>query len=165
MRPARVRHPLAVALLIASASAAADEGFLGHTPLDAQALSGMRGGFVSAGGLRIGLGIDRAVLINNRLVDSISIRIPDLAAIRAGSPDAVQVSGATTSIVQNGPGNFADRGLLQQSGPGLLTIIQNSLNNQLIQSRTVINIDVSGLSATTAAQAASVLDAQLHNFR
>ncbi|HZP85228.1 MAG TPA: hypothetical protein VFB54_00305 [Burkholderiales bacterium] len=165
----RAAAALATLTLALSTSIAAgagdDEGFFGKAPVSEEELGAMRGGFMSDDGLKISVGIDRSVMINNVLVDIASLRIPDLAAIRAGSPEAVQLTDAAAKLIQNGPGNFADPRLLQQSGPGMLTVIQNSLNNQLIQGRTVINIDVSGIRSMSAAAALSTLNAQLRTFR
>lgn len=161
-----MRRILASALSIALAGAAVadDDGFLGKPALLAAQLDDIRGGYLGEDGVRLSLGIERSVLINDALVDSASLHIPDLSALRAGSPAAVQVNGALASLIQNGPANFAEHGALQ-AGPGMFTIIQNSLNNQLIQGRTVISIDMSGLRAVAAARALQGLDAQLHSFR
>lgn len=161
-----MRRILASALLIAmtGASIAGDDGFLGRPALHAAQLEEIRGGYLGEDGVRMSLGIERSVLINDALVDSASLHIPDLSALRAGSADAVQVNGALSSLIRNGSGNFAEHGALQ-TGPGMLTIIQNSLNNQVIQGRTIISIDISGLRAIAAARAVQGLDAQLHSFR
>jgi len=135
------------------------------TALDAMALESMRGGYVSDNGLKIAIGIDRAVLINDTFVETGSIRIADLSALAARAPGAVQTRGSPLSLVQNGPGNFADPALLHQFGPGMLTLIQNSLDGQVIQGRTVLTIDVSGAGTLGMREALSALNFQLRVAR
>ena len=91
-------------------------------------------------GFKISLGIERSVLINNELVTSTMLQIPDLGALTGRGAGAATLTGPQVSVVQNGPGNSVDPAVLQNVGPGgLLSIVQNSLNNQLIRGQTTIN--------------------------
>lgn len=53
--------------------------------------------------------------------------------------------GAAASVVQIGPGNVVMPEVLNNLGPGVLTVVQNSLNGQAIQGLTVLNAQVSGI--------------------
>jgi len=50
-------------------------------------------------------------------------------------------------VVQNGPGNVVMPEVLRNLGPGVFSVVQNSLNGQTIQGLTVINAQVSGLGS------------------
>jgi hypothetical protein len=68
------------------------------------------------------------------------------------------VTGASVNLVQNGPGNTFQPGPLSQAVAA--TVIQNTLNNQSIQSLTVINTTVNSLSVLKGLNAqASLRDA------
>jgi hypothetical protein len=64
-----------------------------------------------------------------------------------GSVGAVVAPTSAASIVQVGPGNTVKPEVLSNFGPGVLTVVQNSLNSQAIQGITVLNAHVSGLGA------------------
>jgi hypothetical protein len=52
---------------------------------------------------------------------------------------------SVASVIQNGPGNIVAPDVLRNLGPGTLSVIQNTLDNQTIQGLTVINAQLSGL--------------------
>ena len=127
------------------ACVADDFVFLSKIALSAEELDGLRGGFFDVAGFKISLGIERSVLINNELVTSTMLQIPDLGALTGRGAGAATLTGPQVSVVQNGPGNSVDPAVLQNVGPGgLLSIVQNSLNNQLIRGQTTINAMISG---------------------
>lgn len=108
-----------------------------------EALDEMRGGFEMDNGLRVSFGIERAVLINGRLVTTETFNIADLRnasgghAARAGA--LTPPTSTTLSVIQNGPGNSAE---LARNAGLAGTVIQNTLDNQKIQNVTVINSTV-----------------------
>jgi hypothetical protein len=63
-----------------------------------------------------------------------------------GSTAAIVAPTSAASIVQAGPGNTVTPEVLSNLGPGVLTVVQNSLNGQAIQGVTVLNAHVSGLA-------------------
>lgn len=65
----------------------------------------------------------------------------------SGSTGAIVAPAAADSVVQVGPGNTVMPEVLSNLGPGVLTVVQNSLNGQAIQGITVLNAHVSGLGA------------------
>lgn len=127
-------------------ASAGDNSVRGHlggmrVALDSGALDQLRGGFESPdAGLRISFGIERAVYINGQLVASTVFNVRDLQAmVGAGSAAAMSnIDGGALLVVQNGAGNTFQVQAPQAWG----TIIQNSLNNQAIQSVTTVNAEV-----------------------
>lgn len=114
-----------------------EEGLIAESQLDQ-----MRGGFLlEDADLEISLGIERAVSINGELVTTTRLDIPSLTP--EGAAHAILSTGTLGTIVQNGPGNsVASMGALLNSP---IFIVQNSLDNQAIQTMTVINATVSNL--------------------
>ncbi len=114
-----------------------DEGLVAESQLDQ-----MRGGFLlEAPDLEISLGIERAISINGELITTTRLDIPSLTP--EGAAQAIVSTGALGTIVQNGPGNIvANMGTLLNSP---IFFVQNSLDNQAIQTMTVINATVTNL--------------------
>ena len=132
-------------LALPLASTADDVVFLPSKALSDQELDTLRGGFFDVAGFKISLGIERSVLINNEVVTSTVLQIPDLGALIGRGPGAATLTGPRVSVVQNGPGNVFNPAVLQSLGQGgVVTIVQNSLNDQLIRGQTTINAVISG---------------------
>jgi len=94
-----------------------------HTQaVDAALLDGYRGGFDTEAGLHVSLGIERIVTINGEVAEHSQLALGDLGR-----------------LIQNGGGRVDTR-----MGDGVLaaTVIQNSLNGQLIRNETIINASV-----------------------
>jgi hypothetical protein len=142
------------------AASAEDVIFSPKQAINMQQLDDLRGGFLTDGGLRISLGIERSVLINNELVASTFLNVPDLAALAGRGTAGAQLQGSPSTLVQNGAGNNLGQSVLQSFGPGLLTVIQNSLDNQLIQGRTIINTTISGVGSLGMSETISSLNVQ-----
>ena len=106
-------------------------------------LARLRGGF-SRGGLEINFGIEHAVLING-VLRSHSILF---------ASGRRQVDAGNLRLIQNGPGNTVSPALLQSASPAV-TLIQNSLDYQVIQNLSLYNIEVRNLRAHRAQIAAS----------
>jgi len=122
-------------------SAMASEGteyFLQRMPVSEEVLDHMRGGFQSSPTAPIlAFGIERTVSLNGQLVRSTLLNIQDLMQF-AGNP--------SRAIVQTGSGNALPTGA--STLPALMTVLQNSLDNQNIQHQTVINATVGALGWT-----------------
>jgi hypothetical protein len=159
---------MALALAAHSVATRAAEELLPFTSaaLAAIELDELRGGFVSAEGLKISIGIERAVFINNELVSTMMLRIPDVADIVARGAAAAELQGSPVSVVQNGPNNSVSQTVLDNLGKsGVATIIQNSLDNQAIRGVTTINASVSGTAGLGLGEALNSLNFQLHRPR
>jgi hypothetical protein len=123
-------------------------------------LKDLRGGFNAGQGLTVSFGFVRTVTINGELLNKSSFNIPDIAKL---TPEQAKTANTAIShagfVVQNGPGNR-----IESSGnPDIQlklptsTIIQNSLNNQKIQTLTLINTEVNSLSLLKAINTQTVL--------
>lgn len=72
-----------------------------------------------------------------------SFNLPDITKITAEQVRIASLAIAETSVVQNGFGNILSNGL--QAELPTSTVIQNTLNNQTIETLTVINAGVNSL--------------------
>lgn len=117
----------------------------GWSPVGEDTLDQTRGGFDVGNGLVASFGIDRAVYVNGNLVTTTSFNVPDIAHMTTAQATAMQTALGTVLVTQVGPNNSFNPAALG-SGSGA-TVIQNTLNNQNIQSTTTINTSVNSLSA------------------
>ena len=121
------------ALLALCAQANAGQAWVAVAPA---ALDKLRGGFVTATGLQISLGVERVVSINGAPVSSVSLQ-----GIGGGAPGRAGVAASadgTARLVQQGGNNVFGAAL---DLPGA-TFIQNSLNGQTIRTETYISANV-----------------------
>lgn len=109
-------------------------------PVDAAQLDATRGGFTLPNGLAMSLGIEKTVSINGDVVAHTRIEIADLN--RLSSAQAIQTHDALSSVklIQNGSENIYQAGDAAHALGGV--VIQNTLNDQLIRSETVISASV-----------------------
>lgn len=114
-------------------------------PVSDRRLDGVRGGFNDGSGLVVSFGLDRLVLVGGNLVSSSSVTIPDIAHITRQQAEALAAATSAVNVIQIGPGNTVDPMVLQQAAGMGATLIQNSLDNQNIQSLTRLDITLSGL--------------------
>jgi hypothetical protein len=113
------------------------DDFRRQQPVSEAVLDRMRGGFESnPNGPIISFGIEKSVYINGRLVTSTVLNIPNIVQLTNHPSNAF-------TLVQNGAGNAMTT---NASLPAVMTVIQNSLDNQTIQNQTVINATVAALS-------------------
>jgi len=116
-------------------------------PVPAQALEEQRGGFINANGLKVSVGLESLVRINDELRSNVQVQLPDLTRLaREGG-----TLGSQVEVIQNGPGNTLPSDL-QDRLSGLGTVIQNSLNDQVIQNLKSMNIEISGLRGANTSQ-------------
>ena len=119
-------------------------GSMNHLALSSARLDQVRGGFTGDNGLRISFGIERAVYINGNLVTTTTLNLSELGKVSGGQVQVGGVAmGGTLGLIQNGPGNTFSPAALASGTIG--TVIQNSLNDQKIQSISVINATVNSL--------------------
>lgn len=117
--------------LMASASVPSDQ------------LGDLRGGFEMPNGLRMSFGIERVVMINGVLQSTTSLRIEDLGRAVGGkaTPESV-VPGTALAVIQSGPNNIITAPL---PGTTLATVVQNSLDNQKLQTFTTVNATINSM--------------------
>lgn len=115
-------------------------------PVDPSRLDTMRGGFITNDGLKVSFGIERAVYINGNLVTTTTLNVSELGKMSGGAAPASTISSpaaqGTLAVIQNGAGNMT----VSNAGASAIgTVIQNNLNDQKIQTLTVINAVVNSL--------------------
>jgi len=127
-------------LLALYASDAACQHFVARNAVDSAALDAMRGGFMVGDDLLVTLGIDRLVRINGNVVDQRTLEFGEVGKLAGRS---AYVSGDALQgmrLIQNGESSQLASGLASSAIGG--TLLQNSLNNQLISSQTTIRASV-----------------------
>ena len=103
-------------------------------------LDAARGGFLLADGLSVRLGIERMVTINGDVVERSELKLGDIGKLAQGHARVSRETLGELRLIQNGVAS-AVRGDADTSMLGA-TIIQNTLNEQLINNRTTINATV-----------------------
>jgi hypothetical protein len=152
-QPAAVAAPQAADAAAAPTAALANvvsgiptsDAVAGWSPVGEDTLEQTRGGFDVGNGLVASFGIDRAVYVNGNLVTTTTFNVPDIAHMTTAQASAMQTALGTVLVTQVGPNNSFNPAALG-AGSGA-TVIQNTLNNQNIQSTTTINTSVNSLSA------------------
>ena len=129
-----------------SASAQQRGPFDGAPQADAAVLEATRGGFVMPGGLTVSLGIERLVLLNGDVIAHSTLQIADIARLDVGQAQQARAALSSVNLVRNGPDNM--NGALLASALGG-TVIQNTLNDQHIDTRTVISSSVNSVGLLT----------------
>jgi hypothetical protein len=118
--------------------------FQSDTAVAPDSLDAYRGGFTDPSGLNVSLGIERIVTVNGNVAATSNINFGDLRSLTSGKTALSADAASQLNLIQNGNG-----ALNVQFGPSVLggTVIQNSLNNQLINNATIINasVDARGL--------------------
>ncbi|MBR0679018.1 hypothetical protein GXW74_00840 [Roseomonas eburnea] len=143
-QPAPDLAPAAPALTLAAA------------PLAASELEEMRGGFALPGGLSVAFGFDIETRLGGAIVQRLTL--PQTMITGGGPTPVVQVtdahghtgalslSQATPTVVTDVLNAGATRVTTQiGGGGGVVGILQNSADSQVVQRRTEIGIDVTGL--------------------
>ena len=115
----------------------------GWQAVDDATLEQARGGFDMPGGLNLSLGIERLVSINGEVVASTSFMINDVSRLTVAEASQARAALSAMNVVQNGAGNLFAAGALEQAMAG--TVIQNSLNDQVLRSQTIVNTSVNSL--------------------
>ena len=105
-------------------------------PVDDAILAGARGGFDLGNGLVMSLGMERVVSVNGEVISSSAFNIADVSKLNSEQAGFAGTELSSLNLLQNGAGNSFVATLPQTVGA---TVIQNSLNDQVLATRTVIN--------------------------
>lgn len=124
-------------------------------PASNEQLDKARGGFSLDSGLNVSFGIIRTVTINGDMVSRTSFDLPDITSISPDQARLVNTALGHTGVIQSGSGNFIDPATVMDLNGG--TLIQNSLNDQQIQTLTVINTGVNSLALLKSINTQDVL--------
>lgn len=120
--------------------------FDGVAPADATVLEATRGGFTLPDGLTVSLGIERLVLLNGEVIAHSSLQIANLARLDVAEARQASTALSSVNLVRNGPHNM-NSALMAAAIGG--TVIQNTLNDQHIDTRTVISSTVNSVGMLT----------------
>jgi len=124
-------------------------------------LDQLRGGFDVGSGLMVSFGITRAVLVNGQMVASTSFQLGDISKLTSAQAQTLgQQISVQAQVVQNGPGNTIAAGA---AGVPLGIYIQNTLNQQTINSQTVIQAASSGLSMVKSLNLQATVNESINN--
>ncbi|KQQ96955.1 hypothetical protein [Massilia sp. Leaf139] len=144
----RILHSLPFLLLsMAGLASAADAGadaappvlFDAANAVDETTLDAARGGFITPDGLVVTLGLERLVSINGNVLERTQMQLGDIGKLARGEAALSREALGELRLIQNG-----DVRTLAGNADNLLggTVIQNSLNDQLINNQTSINATV-----------------------
>lgn len=126
-----------------AAATPADPG-PGWTPVNDEQLDELRGGFELPSGLSLSLGIERLVSINGDVVSRTSFDFSALHHLTEEQARQTQDALSSVKLIQNGSDNIYQAGEAAQVAGGV--VIQNTLNDQVIRSQTVISSTVNSAS-------------------
>lgn len=113
-------------------------------PVPEAVLEASRGGFTFDTGLQLTLGIDREVSINGEVVSRTSLHVTDVSRLSVEQARQTSEALSAVKLVQNGHDNMVVGAMSTQTLGG--TVIQNSLNDQLIRTHTVIHSSVNSMA-------------------
>ena len=119
----------------------------GWAPVAQSVLDQSRGGFTFDSGLKLTLGIERVVSINGDVVSRTSLQLTDISRLSADQARQTSDALSAVKLVQNGRDNIYLGAMSAQTLGG--TVIQNSLNDQLIRTHTVIHSSVNSMALLT----------------
>jgi hypothetical protein len=134
--------PMLLLSMAASAAApdeAAPAAFDAADAVDSATLDAARGGFLTGDGLIVNLGLERLVSINGKVVERSELQLGDLGKLARGEANIAPQAVGALRLIQNG-----DLRTMAGNAANLLggTVIQNTLNDQLIRNQTSINATV-----------------------
>jgi len=112
----------------------------------AEVLGEMRGGVDLGLDYSFAIGITRTTSINGIEQFSSAMYINELGAAHGTGAPTQTLQLGEPMIIQNGPGNFVDAGLLSSPGLSSATIIQNTLDNQTITNELVLDVSLQNVS-------------------
>lgn len=113
-------------------------------------LDTVRGKFIKAGALEISFGLTVGTFINGAIVQDFRL---DAEAVRGG----IQPENLVRQI-QIGPDNSSINPASFSEVPGLISVVQNSLDNQLIQQLNLLDAQVGGFGGFKAEQATQLFN-------
>lgn len=144
LRSACACWALALAAWPAHGEAPASAFGEGWVPVEESLLDQSRGGFTFETGLKLSLGIERVVSINGEVAARTSLQLTDISRLSAEQARLTSDALSAVKLVQNGRDNIYLGAMSAQTLGG--TVIQNSLNDQLIRTHTVIHSSVNSMA-------------------
>jgi hypothetical protein len=151
----------ATAWAAGSAGTNAQVSFGMESAVDTRLLEQMRGGFSVDTGVKVSFGIERTVSINGDVVSNTRLNLQNPEQLANAQVDTQALQGGAVELIQNGLGNNFQLGKLSEAAAA--TFIQNSLNDQTIQSTTIINATSNSLEHLKNLNTQSALNDALAN--
>ncbi len=145
---------IAVAFASMPINAADNDLIVGLTPVADEELDRLRGGFVTADGLKINIGYEQTTFINGVLQTEIAVNLSNLE--RTGGSLNIPVN-----LVQNGASNLVANDVLDRLGESAFTVIQNRLDEQVLKNLNIINITIENVSSFKPMSIGRLVDHQL----
>lgn len=108
-----------------------------------QELGELRGGFITADGLQVNVGLEQLVMIDGVLKTKLSLNLSGLSKKADETQVATMDQGKLVQFIQTGDRNTVTPEVPANFSSGALMVIQNSLDAQLIQNLTLLHVDVS----------------------
>jgi len=137
----------------------------GMIPASDQELSAMRGGFLIDDGLLVSFGIERATYVNGLLDTASNLTFSRIDGVAGLQQSASALPGANSvKVIQIGPAGsntFTSGSLAASALPGGFTVIQNSLNNQIVNNITTINASVANMNLFRSLNLTSLISQQV----
>jgi predicted phage tail protein len=165
------KSSLRVAMLLQMVLAAAGPALAGPELLDElqavndRELDSMRGGYASSGGLEISFGIEQAVFIDGILQ---AVTTFNSASVAGNLPNS-RLVGQNTGLISASGVQLVLGGVASMDAEAirsnLITVVQNSQDNTIIDNITQINATVSSLGIYREMNLLSSLQQQLINSR
>jgi hypothetical protein len=123
----------------AAPDAALPAAFDAANAVDGATLDATRGGFLAGDGLLVNLSLERLVSINGNVVERTQLQLGDIGKLARGEASLSTEAVGELRLIQNGDVRTLAGDLHNLLGG---TIIQNSLNDQMIKNQTSINATV-----------------------
>ena len=120
---------------------------LGDSELDV-----MRGGFITSNGMHIDFNLVTRTLVDNTVLQETIIDSRTLASI---DPNSLR------TIVQIGEQNISSLAAVEAfQNPGVISVIQNTLNDKVIQSLNILDVNVTNVGNFNLQALVPLIDAQ-----
>jgi hypothetical protein len=134
------------------------------SPLPDTELAKQRGGFATPDGLLLSFGVEQAVYVNGVLDASSSLSIRG-GGEGPGGYQATLSGDNTLKVVQVGPAgsNILNAAKITSGLNGSFTVIQNTLNHQVITNTTIINASVANMGLFRDLNLSAAMRQQLIN--
>lgn len=147
--------------IAAAAPAIAQQPFVTPNAVDPALLDDIRGGFAYGDDLLVTLGIDRLIKINGNVVEQSTLQLGDVGKLASGAArlDGDRLQG--TRLIQNGQASQLASGIAAGALGG--TVIQNTLNDQMISNQTTIRASVNNAGVVQAMNFNATLNQALNS--
>ena len=124
------------------------------------ALEEMRGGIRLGDGIDIAVGLTRTGSINGVEQYSNTLQIDDLTS----GMDGMDLSSMQGMVIQNGAGNNVAAGIADSLSGNFSSVIQNSLDNQVIWTMTIYDVSLKNVSSAIGSISAQEAIAESLSF-